>query len=118
MSAGVWTFTCEQGATWTREITWKADGIPVDLTGCLVRAMIRSSDDPAYTKSITCSVSDPSTGKILLSLTATETASIPALGYGWDQVAVYRYDVEVLFPDGFVSRLLHGAFCVSPEVTK
>lgn len=120
MTAGVLNFGCEQGATWRRSVTWKtgAPPDPVNLTGCTARASIRANPASEVVASISCAIPAPLTGVIELELTASQTSALPAAGARWNTPSNYVYDLEVQHPDGTVTRLLNGAFSVSPEVTK
>lgn len=113
--AGQHNFLCEQGATFTREITWlDAEGVPVDLTNYSARMQVRAT---AASSTTLVSLTSPSSGitlggtagTITLTITATATAAITA--------GCYVYDLELV--DGAtVYRILQGDFTVDAEVTR
>jgi hypothetical protein len=110
MMAGYHVFTIDQGATWSREVTWTGQNI----TGYTVRMQLRRkvTDESAIIELSTTNgkiaLTSPSTGMVTLNLTATETAALSG---------EYVYDLE--FVNGaVVTRLLEGRVSVSPEVTR
>lgn len=113
--AGQHNFICEQGATFTREITWlDAEGNPVDLTNYSARMQVRATAASASTLlSLTSAGGDISlggtAGTITITVTATATAAVAA--------GCYVYDLELV--DGAtVYRILQGDFTVDAEVTR
>ena len=103
---------CKQGSTFTRTITWSQDGIPVNVTGYTAAMQVRSSyTSPTAVVSLTNGdgISLGGTaGTIEITISAVDTAGIPA--------GNYVYDLE-LTSGGTVTRLLEGQFIVTPEVT-
>jgi hypothetical protein len=107
--------TCKQGATFTRHITYKSNGVTVNLTGYTARMQVR----PSYAYESSVVIADLTTGSgitidgehgaIDLAITAGATAAITA--------GNYVYDLEVVAPNQTVTRLLEGPFIVTPEVT-
>lgn len=116
MPAGGYDMVCEQGATFTRQFTWTDENeVPVNLTGYSARMHVRTAIKASETVvQLTTAngriVLYPSLGKIELLLDAVTTAALP------DKRCVY--DLEVVAPNGTVTRLLQGAFVISPEVTR
>ena len=113
--SGTHNWTIEQGADWSRRVTWLVDGVAVNLTGYTARMDVRlrhSSTDKLL------ALSSPSAGITLgglagtidLVLTAAQTA---ALAEG-----LYVYDLELVSGAGVVTRLLEGTVTVTPEVTR
>jgi hypothetical protein len=115
MPAGGYDMVCEQGATFLRQFTWTDENeVPVNLTGFTARMHIRTTVAAASTTLELTTANgritlNPSQGTITLQLTATETAALAAKRY--------VYDLE-LVSGASVTRLLQGAFTVSPEVTR
>lgn len=116
MAAGQYDFTIEQGATFVRPFVWKSsDGTPVNLTAYTARMQVRQSYSSgeillnATTENGRLQVSGAE-GKVTLSLTADVTAAIT-----WRRG---RYDLELVAPDGAVTRLLEGQITVSKEITR
>lgn len=122
MAAGNFDFLCEQGATFSREITWAdEDGVTIPNVGYVARMMVREKIPSAgilvtlttENGGITLGGMD---GKITVLIPATTTATFPA---GPTRTGKkYQYDLELQDPSGYVTRLLQGAFRVSPEVTR
>lgn len=117
MAAGVYDIICEQGATFRKTFTWLDENEqPIDLTGCSARMQVRSSHKATTTwVSLTTATNGgltitPLTGTIAVVISATVTATLP--------VNKGVYDLEVVHPSGDVTRLMQGAFTVSPEVTR
>jgi hypothetical protein len=115
MAAGTYNITIEQGATFRLSITWKADGVAVDITGYTARMQVRhrySSTDTLL--SLTSAAGDivlgGSAGTIVVTASATATAAIT------ERAAFY--DLELVSGSGVVTRLLQGAVSITPEVTK
>ena len=102
----------EQGTTWSVTVTLKkTNQSPFDLTGYTGRCQIRKT----YTStnilaSPTVTIPSGTDGKVVLSLTEAQTSSLP------DTYAVY--DVELVAPNGDVTRILQGKVKVSLEVTR
>lgn len=110
--------TIYQGATLRREHVWLAGAPaePVDLTGCSARMQVRSEvGSPDVLLELTTENGQlelvPAEGRIIQKLSATETAAIT----DWQRGV---YDLEVVFADGTVVRLLEGSVKVKPEVTR
>lgn len=116
MIAGVYNIRCEQGASFTRTFTLKdSDDIIIDLTGYKGRMHIRRDVDATTslmsltTENGRMSISSV-LGEITISLTPTETASIPRNGV---------YDLEIYKEaTGEVHRVVKGMFLLDKEVTR
>lgn len=123
MSAANYNFTIEQGATFSKVITWKdSTGAGINLTGYTVTGKIkrRTTDQTAlatFTATLANQGSNP--GQFTLSLSATETAALPtASGPTAEKVLLECvYDIEAS-SGGTVYRLLEGIASVSPEATR
>lgn len=121
MSAAIHDITIEQGATFTRQITMRqSNGSPMDLTGYIGRAMVRKTygaTSPSATFTVTFDT-DRTTGVVTLTLSATQTAAIPA-GESVDGLdSQYVWDFELEDATGVVMRVLKGACYIDPEATK
>jgi hypothetical protein len=105
----------QQGATFRRVITWKADGALVNLTGYTARMQIRATAE-ASTALIELTTENGrialggSAGTITLTISATDTAALTS-GRG-------VYDLELVSGSGIVTRLLQGAVTISRNVTR
>lgn len=110
-------FLIKQGATFEWSMLWgtgKDPFVPHDLTGCSGRMQVRKTVEAEEvlldsTEQIVITFT-PTPGEITIAINADDTAAIEWL----DGV----YDMEVVFPDTTVVRLLQGKVQVSPEVTR
>ena len=116
MSAGRYNFEIEEGATFTRTITYTDNAnTAIDLAESTVRMQIR--DNYGATNAV-ISLSTPSTGitlssetgKFTVTMTATQTESL-----GIKQGV---YDIEVEYSNGTVERILEGRVKISKQVTQ
>lgn len=113
--------TIYQGATFRKSFTWNsgdtaATAIPVDLTGCTARAYIR--EKYASTTTLLAMTTENghvtlggTSGTIDLEVADEVTATLPTLK------SAARWDLEIAWPDGDVTRLFMGSVTISPEVT-
>ncbi len=111
--AGILNLQIDQGATWTNTITvYEEDATTaINLTGYTVAAHMRKNYTSTNKHIITTTVQNPATlGKIVMSLTATQTAAITA-GY-------YLYDIEITSAAGAVTRVMEGKIQMKPNVTR
>lgn len=107
-----------QGSTFQKYFTWKAGdpALPVNITGYTIRCQFRSkqsSPDVLLEFTIANSkvvIVDAIGGHFMLTLTAEETAAI--------EFKSAVYDIEVVSPGGYVTRLIEGSVSVSPEITR
>jgi hypothetical protein len=117
--AGLYNITCQQGATFQRQVTWTDSARDAyNLTGYTARMQVRS-DVTSNTIIATLSTTAGNTGTITLGgtagtvdllISATNTAALTA--------GQYVYDLELVSGGGVVTRLLEGNFKVSAEVTR
>jgi hypothetical protein len=123
MSAATYNFTIEQGATFSKVITWKdSSGAGINLTGYSITGKIkRKTSDQTALATFTATLANQVTnaGQFTLSLTATATASLPTVTGPTAQKALLEcvYDVEAT-TGSTVYRLLEGIVSVSPEATR
>jgi hypothetical protein len=119
--AGRLDLTIDQGADFSLPLTLRhTDNTAYDLTGYTGRGQIRK-----YHRSTTTIVSFtvdidvvPTTGKLTVSLTANQTAAIPAGEEVTDTRSKYVYDVEIVDGSGVVKRIIEGSVFISPDVTR
>jgi len=129
MAAGLYTFTIEQGATYTSEIQWKnAANTAVDLSGYTAKMQLRDSQDVSSSLYLTLNTSasaastgiclsgsagnlNVNEGKLGITITAADTS---ALNFGTDDMAYY--DLEMT-KGSVVTRLLQGKVKLSKQVT-
>jgi hypothetical protein len=121
MAAGRYDLTIEQGATFSRQVTWQnEDGTAVNLTGYSIAGKIRRKpSDTQPLISFTCTVTNASSGIFTFSLTATQTASLPvALSQTAEkELLECVYDIEATV-SSTIYRVLEGIAYISPEVTR
>lgn len=115
MSAGTYNIVCEQGATFTRVITWRdSNNNPINLTTYTARMQVRDHYS-ATTTALSLTTENGgitlggALGTVTLLASATTTAALVP-----DE---YVYDLE-LINGSTVTRLIEGTFVVSPEVTR
>lgn len=111
MSAGIYNFTLNQGATFNKQMTVKENNSPLNLTGYTAAMQLRSTyDSSTVALSMTAAVLNATQGILSISATATATAAL--------EEGIYVYDLEITTSAGTVTRLLQGQVTVSPEVTR
>ena len=116
MTAGILDFTIEQGATFSRIITWKDENdTPINLTGYTARMQIREHLASAGTLAELTTANggiiiNAALGKLTLTLSATATDALTP------SRAVY--DLEVESSGGVVTRLLQGNILIERSVTR
>lgn len=121
MTAARWNLVIEQGADFQVDLTWTADGTPVDLTGYTgamdVRRWYAESDGQTVLTAETTGgggngfmVLGGALGTIQIRVPAANTQSVA----GGD----YVYDVEVVSGSGTVYRVVEGVAVCRPEVTR
>lgn len=112
MSAGYIELFLEQGTTFQSSITLDGtSGQPYNLTGFAAKSQIRKSYySSATTAEFSITINQPPTsGIIVLNLSASTTANIAP--------GRYVYDVIIKDNPGVVTRVLEGIVNVSPKVT-
>jgi len=122
MLAGIYNITCQQGSTFVRVIRIEyPDAVdptifhPFDLTNYSARMQVRRTISSA-TEMIALDsdgngieITSAEDGEITITMTSTQTATLTSDGV---------YDLEIISPDIFVTRILQGEFRLSPEVTR
>ena len=114
--AGIYNIIADQGATFTRQLTWNdSSGSAVDLTGYTARMQVRTSIDAAGAATLSLTTENGrivlggTAGTIMLSAEATATQAVTA--------GSYVYDLE-LVSGSTVTRLVQGSFTLRGEVTR
>lgn len=107
----------DQGADFNKRVTWKlgATRVPADLTGCTARMQARASlRDPVVLLDLTTA-----NGGITLGGTAgTVEIALPAAATEMIDWTKAVYDLEIVYSDARVVRLMRGSVTVSQEVTR
>jgi hypothetical protein len=110
-------FKILQGETYNEVSTWKtgAPAVAVDLTGCTARLQVRSDiDSPVVLLELTTENGGIELGGVLGTVRRVVTATATA-AFAWTAGV---YDLEVVFANGTVRRLMAGPTSVSKEVTR
>jgi hypothetical protein len=115
MAATTYDILIEQGATFSQLVTYKDNGVAVNLTGYTARMQVRATLESASTLvELTTANSrialGGTAGTITLTISATDTAGLTA-GRG-------VYDLELVSGSGIVTRLLQGVATISRNVTR
>ena len=119
MAAGIYNFTIEQGATFTRTLKYKdSNGDQIVLDDYEIRMQLRKNIDDS-SPIISLSESATTNGSIItpqagtntfnIKITATDTAAMTF------NTAVYDLEIE---KNNNVTRLLQGKIKLSKEVTR
>jgi hypothetical protein len=114
--AGIYNIICDQGATFTRQLTWNdPNGSAVNLTNYTARMDVRTSIDAAGAAVLSLTTTN---GRIVLGGTAgTISLSAEATATEAVESGNYVYDLE-LVSGSTVTRLVQGSFVVRGEVTR
>jgi hypothetical protein len=114
--AGIYNIIADQGATFTRQLTWKdSAGAPVNLTSYTARMQLRPSVDAAGAAVLELTTEN---NRIVLGGTAgTIDLTVPAAAMGSVAADTYAYDLEMVF-GSVVTRLVQGSFDLRGEVTR
>lgn len=110
----------ERGSTWGMTLTYKdSDGVPINLTGCSVKAEIKETADLEATTvlAISATITSALEGIIELALTKAQTDTLESVGPNFKYKKSYAYDVVLILSNGNQIRLLNGVANVSPGVT-
>jgi hypothetical protein len=115
MAATTYDILIEQGATYSQVITYKDNGVAVNLQGYTARMQVRATIEAAtalieLTTANERIVLGGAAGTITLAISATDTAALTA-GRG-------VYDLELVSGSGIVTRLLQGVATISRNVTR
>lgn len=103
----------DQGSTFENVLTVTDDltNAPINITGYSFSSQIRRSYYSINpTANIVCSISDANNGVLIMSLAASNTASIKA--------GRYLFDLESVNTLNNTSRILEGIITVTPGVTR
>lgn len=129
MLAGVYNLTCEQGATFIRNLEIERPDpsdptgetfIPFDLSGYTARMQVRRTLESTTTMvNLTSTVDGSGNGITMQPLGVANAMKI----YMTDELTATittsgLYDLEIINAAGEVSRVLQGQFNLNPEVTR
>jgi hypothetical protein len=115
MAATTYDILIEQGATFSQLVTYKDNGVAVNLTGYTARMQVRATLESASTLVELTTANGRialggTAGTITLTISATDTAALTS-GRG-------VYDLELVSGSGIVTRLLQGVATISRNVTR
>jgi hypothetical protein len=114
VNPGRYNITIYKGTTFQLSPVWKVDNLPVDLTGYTALMQVRQFTDSSVTVELSTAngkiVIAPGLGQINLTLTSAQTTAIAA--------NTYQYDLNLTSPNGYVYKILQGAFVVNNSVTQ
>lgn len=113
--AGKYNITIDQGSTFTFQFTIQdGTGTAWNLTSYTARMQIRTAAESTSTLvSLTNSSGitlGGAAGTVTITISATQTAAMPAGRHVWD--------IEVVSAGGVVTRILEGKAIVKAEVTR
>jgi hypothetical protein len=102
----------DQGADFSTGITLYSDnGItPLNLTGYTFSSQMRKSYASSTATTFACTVPNPTTGQVILTLTANQTGALKA--------GRYLYDIEMVDVTTYRTRPVEGVVIVSPQITQ
>ena len=115
-TTGVYNITCNQGATFSRAITWTDSARnPYNLTGYSSRMQVRANVNASSTiVELTTGngriALGANAGTVTLTIAATDTTNLTP--------GLYVYDLELVSSANVVTRLIEGNFNVKAEVTR
>lgn len=99
----------QQGLAFTHDFVWEEDGIPVDMTGW-TGEFVAKADYGDDNKLVTATPVLGSSGEITITLTADQTASLPARDrQGPVKIGVYQIKVS----GGSTGQIFQGDLHVS-----
>ena len=112
MTAARYDLVIDQGSDFAIEFTVAQSGVAKNLNGYSARAQLRpSKSSSTLSASFTCSIPQPTTGKINMILGNSATSGLTA--------GRYYYDLEIFTSsDTLVNRLLYGEVTLTQEVTR
>ena len=93
-------------------------GVPIDLSGATVRAVMRKSYTSAASFALACSVVDAADGRFQFGAADEVTASMTCGSSPSEPASIYVWDLEVEYPGGRVDPIFYGVVKVAPEATK
>jgi hypothetical protein len=110
--------TIYKGSTFVKAVQWKSGSpaVPVNLTGCTLRMQIRkTATDATILDSLTTENGKLEITSAIEGRIAIKIAAATSSAYTFDRGV---YDLEVVFLDGSVYRIIEGAVTTVPEVTR
>lgn len=119
MSAAEFDLVIEQGTDFDKDLLYKINGSPVDLTGFTAEGKIRKKpSDPVVAEFTVNFATDRTSGIFTISLSKAQTLAIPTGESDSSADSLYQYDVMLTDGTDKTIRLLKGKVTVSPAITK
>jgi hypothetical protein len=109
-----YTMVCPQGSTLDVQFTYKINKFPVNLTGYSARMQVRE----LHTSIDTLVSLTTGSGITLGGKAGTINILIPSTNTEGFKAVPHVYDIELISPNGSVTRILEGTFNITPEVTR
>jgi hypothetical protein len=101
----------DQGSTFTMTIDVPdANGLPFNLSGYTARGQIRKTYASETAVNFVTNITNPESGKVNISLTASQTRAF--------KPSRYVYDIEIYNTQGRVLRIREGQVEISPATTR
>ena len=100
--------SCYRGQTYSQNIYFKRDEMPIDLSGFTAKAQIRPTENSGILKAEFVCTLYPADGKLNLGLDAKTTSEMNPGSYAWDLK---------MTKDEEVQYWLKGSFVVTGRVT-
>ena len=112
MTAARYDLVIDQGSDFAIEFTVAQSGVAKNLSGYSARAQLRpTKTSPTLSASFTCTITQPTQGKINMILGNAISSGLTA--------GRYYYDLEIhTSGNATVSRLLYGEVTLTQEVTR
>lgn len=103
--------TVVRGDTHTLHLNFKANGLPLDLTGAIVfftvKRDLNDADNQAQIAKTVSSFGDPTSGEVDITLNEDDT----------DTPGEYFYDIQLKQSDNAVASSRRGKFIIEQDVT-
>tara|TARA_R110000868_G_scaffold343948_1_gene604907 strand:- start:406 stop:795 length:390 start_codon:yes stop_codon:yes gene_type:complete len=110
-----------QGATWKAPIAIVDYlGDAMDLTNCTLRGNIRKNALDTGTPLITiaCDITDAASGYADLVVPKNLTSAITVGEHPYDSASLHWYDIELVWDDADVQRIIEGSCVIDRDVTR
>ena len=105
-------FQTRAGDNFYRSVTWSSDGVPVDLTGCVLEFSIRGgSISWQFLNDSHIDLIDAEYGQFFIQLSPSETRALRSSG-----ISSFSFEVTVQFSPLTRRTILYGNIVVSGEV--
>lgn len=115
MNPGRYNLTVYKGTTFQLKPVWKIGGVAVNLTGYTADMQVRYATDTSIIVELSTSngriTIDAAYGRVNLTISAADTATLAA--------GTYQYDLNLTnTADGTIYKILQGTFVVAASVTQ